>query len=212
MLYENILFDLDGTIIDSKPGIVNCIKYALDQLGISEPNEAVFNNFIGPPLYYSFRKQYGFDDETAKFAVEKYRERYSAVGVTECSLYDDVKDALEFIYGKADIRLATLKPTHYAERILSDLGVRRYFGEVIGSTPEHSQPDKSEIIAAALRNAAHPASAVMIGDRKYDIDGAAAVGIDSIGVLYGYGTKEELSSATYILNDISELKLLLSQK
>ena len=118
-MYNLVLFDLDGTLTDSKEGIINCVKYALESFGISENDEKILNSFIGPPLYDSFRREYGFSHSDALLAVKKYRERFGKTGIFENTIYDDTVTALTMLKnGGKKLALATSKPYVYAERIL----------------------------------------------------------------------------------------------
>lgn len=208
--YNTILFDLDGTLTDSSPGIINSIKYALNELGKEIPDEAAFQKFLGPPLIYSFKNFCGFDDELANRAVKLYRQRYDKYCDIENALYDGICDTLDRLCS-ADKRLivATSKPDIYAKRIVSHFGLDKYFDAVCGATLDESRNTKTMVIKYALGscNVTDLEHTLMVGDRKHDIEGAANVGIDSIGVLYGYGDLSELKTAgaNYIASSVSEI-------
>lgn len=208
--YDTILFDLDGTLTDSSPGIINSIKYALNELGKEIPDEAVFQKFLGPPLIYSFKNFCGFDEELANRAVKLYRQRYDKYCDIENALYDGICDTLERLRsaGKRLI-VATSKPDIYAKRIVSHFGLDRYFDAVCGATLDESRNTKTMVIKYAIEscNVTDLEHTLMVGDRKHDIEGAANVGIDSMGVLYGYGDLSELKTAgaNYIAASVSEI-------
>ena len=220
-MYKYLLFDLDGTITKSEEGIFNCIKYALDWAGIPYPEYGVFRSFIGPSLYDSFVREFGMGDAQAKEMVAKYRERYNVVGLFEAEVYDGVADTLRMLKEKGCIlSVATSKPTEPTLRILEKFGVRKYFDVVVGSNPDGTGSDKKNIISQVLESLKKDHGltedmidenqVVMIGDRRYDIEGGKACGLQTIGVLYGYGSKEEFEAAgaDHIVetpNDILEL-------
>ena len=197
-MYKYLLFDLDGTITKSEEGIFNCIKYALDWAGIPYPEYRVFRSFIGPSLYDSFVREFGMDDAKAKEMVAKYRERYNVVGLFEAEVYDGVADTLCALKEKGCIlSVATSKPTEPTLRILEKFGVGKYFDVVVGSNPDGTGSDKKHIISQVLESLKKnhgltedmikSNQVVMIGDRRYDIEGGKACGLQTIGVLYGYG-------------------------
>lgn len=191
-----VLFDLDGTLTDSKEGIVNCVRYALEAMGAPVPDDDVLQGFVGPPLVDSFKACCGFSDEEAWQAIRTYRERFGEVGLLENALYDGVPRMLEDLRS-AGLRLsiATSKPTVYAKRIVRNFGIDGFFDQVVGSNIDGTRVDKTEVIRFALRcyGDAPAADTVMVGDRKHDMIGARNCGLDAVGVLYGYGSQEELS-------------------
>lgn len=208
--YDTILFDLDGTLTDSSPGIINSIKYALNELGKEIPDEATFQKFLGPPLIYSFKNFCGFDDELANRAVKLYRQRYDRYCDIENALYDGICDTLDRLC-TAGMRLivATSKPDVYAGRIVSHFNLDKYFDAVCGATLDESRNTKTMVMKYALEscNITDLEHTLMVGDRKHDIEGAKNVGIDSMGVLYGYGDLAELQTAgaDYIASTVSEI-------
>lgn len=205
-----ILFDLDGTLTDSKIGITKAVQYSLKHFGIKVDNLDSLTSFIGPPLKESFSMFYGFDDEKSDLAINKYREYFSEKGVFENILYKGVDNMLQTLNNDGKkIILATSKPLVYAEKILKHFNIHKYFHFLSGSELDGRRSDKSEVISYAIENCkiSNLDDVVMIGDRKHDIIGAKKIGIDSIGVLYGFGSKEELSKAgsTYLVHDLDEL-------
>lgn len=204
-MYKYILFDLDGTLTDSSPGITNSVAYALDKFGIAEYDRNDLRKFIGPPLVNSFMEFYGFDEDKALLGVEYYREYFRDRGIFENSVYEGVIPVLNMLKDDGKILvLATSKPEEFALQILEHFGLAEYFDYVVGASMDGSLCKKSEIIRVAFERAGIDkdklAETVMVGDRKHDIEGAAINGIDSIGVLYGFGSLEELTDAgaTYI--------------
>lgn len=207
--YNTVLFDLDGTIVDSSPGIINSIKYALAEMEREIPDEKTLRKFLGPPLEYSFTQFCGFSDADAKTAAELYRSRYKDFCVIESTLFPGVTEMLDALKDSdMTIALATTKPERFANQILSGLGIERFFTTVCGGELSITG-GKSDIITAALKICGNTnlSAAVMVGDRLYDIDGAKSVGIDSIGALYGYGSREELETAgaTYLASSAEEI-------
>ncbi|MBQ3713804.1 MAG: HAD family hydrolase [Spirochaetia bacterium] len=210
MKYKNIFFDLDGTVTDSGPGIVKSVQYALRCYGIDEPDLDKLNSFVGPPLYKSFMNYLDCSEEEAKEAVECYREYYAENGLYDNKLYDGIESLLYNLKEKGyKIILASSKPRIYVKRILSYFRIMRYFDYVEGSELDSQRTDKGELLAYVLKKwDLRPEESVMIGDRKYDIEGAKANGMDSIAVGYGYGSVDELSAAgpTLFFPTIEELK------
>lgn len=208
--YASLLFDLDGTITASMPGIANSICYALRSFGIQVPDREKLRPFLGPPLAASFMKYYGFNESQAQKAVDKYREYFSDKGIFENSVYPGMAELL------ADCReagfrvvLATAKPEVYARRILEHYHLTSCFDAIFGATLDGAVTTKAEVIALALRPPA--GKSIMIGDRSDDILGAKAHSIASIGVLYGYGARHELedAGADYIVDGVPQLRQLL---
>ena len=191
------LFDLDGTVTDPGEGIVNSIIRALDKMNFKDYRREELTEFIGPPLLDSFRDFCGFSPEDCRQALKYYREYYAEKGIFENKVYDGIPEALERLK-KLDYKIimATSKPEPYALKILGHFGLSGYFDAVAGSDMSEARSRKDEVIAYAIeRDGIIPENAVMIGDRSYDVIGANAEGIPSVGVLYGYGTREELINA-----------------
>ena len=210
-----VLFDLDGAVADNGEGICKSAQYALDFFGIH--NEPVENlrRFVGPPLQESFQVLYGFSPEKAKAAVEKYRERYRVKGVYENKLYPGIPALLEELSRRAVVCLATSKPEVFSRKILEMGGVLPYFTRVVGSELDGRRTDKVEVIQEVLRQLGNPdrAQAIMVGDRKHDILGAKACGVESIGVEYGFAPERELeeAGADHIVPTVEALRGLLWQ-
>lgn len=211
-----ILWDLDGTLTDPKLGITKSVQYALSNLGIKETNLDKLTAFIGPPLIESFSRFYHMDIATAQHAVELYREYFADAGIFENELIEGIPNLLRTLTERGKtMYVATSKPTVFASRIVQHFEIDGYFRGVIGSNLDHTRTEKSEVIdyVLSLLDDAHKEEIVMIGDRKHDILGAAANGIASIGVEFGYGSHEELVAAkpTFIANTVAELKRILAE-
>lgn len=193
-----VLFDLDGTIIDSEEGITKCVQYALRAFGIDEPDLNNLKCFIGPPLEPMFMERYGMTHDEAWAAVDKYRERFDVKGIFECTLYDGVKEAIRRLYEKGYyIALASSKPEPACRRIIEHFGMEKYFHEIVGSTLDGSISSKDEVLEELVTRVPHISRDEMclIGDTKYDSIGAQKCGIRSIGITYGFGSAYELIAA-----------------
>lgn len=189
------LFDLDGTLIDSEPGITACIRHALDRLDVPAP--ADLRGWIGPPLRHSFGPLLDHDADRVEAAVAHYHERFSAQGWREHTVYPGVAALIERLRD-AGCRLAvvTSKPVRHAAPILESLPFGGAFEKLYGPDPRSAHSEKAGMIAAALSDfATAPSAAAMIGDRRFDIEGAVANGVPGIGVLWGFGHREELQQA-----------------
>lgn len=210
MGFNYLLFDLDGTLTNPYEGISKSIQYALKSFGIEENNPEVFRRFIGPPLVDSFRDIYGFSGEQAKQAVYKYRERYHEKGVYENKLIDGVPETLKALKeaGKG-IYLATSKPLVMAEIVLEQFNLTGYFDFLGGADLNFGRDEKYKVIQWVFEscNITDLSQAVIIGDRKYDVLGGREVGIKSIGVLCGYGTRQEFidCKADYIVEKFPDI-------
>ncbi len=213
MNFKHILFDLDGTITDSQEGIFNCVEYALEKFGIKVKNRNELNPFIGPPLVYAFKEYYNFSEEDAKKATAFYRERYSTVGMFENKLYDGIEECLKTLCDNGKkLYIATSKPEPYAIKILEHFGLAKYFTFIGGALFEGERTHKPQVVEYVLKENKIPLDdAVMVGDRNHDVFGAHDNNIPCIGVLYGFGDREELckASAEAIVKDTKELTEIL---
>jgi phosphoglycolate phosphatase len=193
---DAIYFDLDGTLTDPKPGITGSIQYALQKLDRPVPTQDELTWCIGPPLRASFVVMLG-GESRADLALTLYRERFADVGLYENSVYPDIEHILNALKHSHDrLFVATSKPRVYAERIIAHFGLAGYFERVFGSELDGTRVDKGELLTYALASAGvDPRHALMIGDRSHDIIGAKNNRMGAIGVLYGYGSREELIEA-----------------
>lgn len=215
MKWQNLLFDLDGTLTDPKTGITRSVQFALSSFGITVAEPDSLCGFIGPPLKDSFMHFYGMSDEDAVLAVAKYREYYAQRGIFENVVYPGISQMLSALQNAGKrMFLATSKPTVYAEKILHHFGLDPYFEFVSGSNLDLTRCDKAEVISYALEHTGiSPSGSVMVGDRFHDIIGAKKNGLEAAGVLYGYGSREELMrhGAEYIVKDVAALEALLTR-
>lgn len=229
-MYEYILFDLDGTLTDPKPGITGCVQYALHKMGIEEPDADKLTPFIGPPLLDSFHEFYGFNEEQGWQATEYYRERFRVTGWCENEVYPGMERLLADLKDSGKkLAVASSKPQEFVEQILVHFGLRPYFDVVVGSEMDGTRTKKEDVVEEALRqllpgqlfyeimdrefpNALIYDTIAMVGDRKFDIVGAKAYHIAGIGVAYGYAAPGELekAGADVIAETVEELgKILL---
>ncbi len=213
--YKYILMDLDGTITDPMEGITKSIAYALNHFDIKVNDLTELCPFIGPPLKDSFKEFYHFSNEQTDIAIKKYRERFSQVGVFENIIYSGIKEFLTKANKKGfKIFVATSKPTVFAKQILDYFSISDQFLFVGGSELDGNRQQKGDVIKYVLEtnNIRDLSKTIMIGDRKYDIIGAKENNIDSMGVLYGYGSHEELTQAgaDYIVATTNQLNDFLN--
>ncbi|MGN1144881.1 MAG: HAD hydrolase-like protein [Acetatifactor sp.] len=214
---QYLLFDLDGTLTDPKVGITTCVQYALKELGIDEPDLNKLEPFIGPPLKDSFKEFYQMSDEQAERAVEKYRERFENIGIFENRIYDGIPQMLRTLQAKGlHLAVASSKPTVFVQRILEHFHIDKYFEVVVGSELDGTRVKKEEVVQETLRRLFKDKpiqrdKVYMIGDRRFDIEGAKTMHIDSVGVAYGYGSMDELKAAhaDYIVRTVEELQKFL---
>jgi phosphoglycolate phosphatase len=212
--YSILLFDLDGTLTNSKIGITKSVQYALSKFNIIQNELEQLVDFIGPPLVDSFMKYYSFDSITAKQAVMYYREYYERRGMYENELYPNVLQMLESLKDKKDgMIIATSKPTVYARKVLDHFGILNCFADVVGSNLDGTRASKSEVLEHILDrlDLCDKGRIVMIGDRKHDILAANNWNIQSIAVTYGYSSPNEWEEAkpTYFANSIQQLIQLI---
>lgn len=199
--YKYLLWDLDGTIINSFEGITRSFAYALESYGIKVNDYNELRPVLGPPLRDAFMDMYGFDEEKAIEAVEKYRERYTVKFLEESEVYPGIDVILQKLCEEGFHNvLATAKPEKFAGALLDHFDLSRYFSFITGATMDKSRDSKEKVLQHIISELgiADASQAVMIGDRKYDLCGADAFGIDGIGVLYGFGSEEELKSCPHV--------------
>lgn len=204
-------FDLDGTLTDSQEGILKCVRYALESKGITENDYEKLKRFIGPPLTNAFMEIYGVDEKTANELLNKYRERFSAVGMFENKLYDGIYDMLERLKSEGHtMAVVTGKPQVYSEKIAKHFDIAKFFDAIVGPDLSNTEEGKVSLVKRALELTGGK-NAVMIGDRKFDIEGAKMNKIPSVAALYGFGTKAELEAAKadYFAETVHDLQNLL---
>lgn len=209
-----ILFDLDGTLTDPGIGITNSFIYVLKYYGINVESRNSLYSHIGPPLVDTFKNVYGFSENKIAEAITKYREYYTDKGFYENSVYKDIPELLDALKKTGHILIvATSKPEIMANKVLEHFDLSTYFDFICGGDIDEKKCKKSDVITDALlrANVTDKSQVVMIGDRKYDILGADECGIDSVGVLYGYGDSAEMiqAGAKTIAQTVDELKKIL---
>lgn len=212
-----IFFDLDGTLTDPGIGITNSVMYALRKMGITPPAREELYSFIGPPLLMSFEMFYHMSKEEAQQALVYYREYFSVTGLFENTVYEGIPELLSALTARGiKIVLATSKPLLFSEQILKHFDLYPYFYFCSGSTMDEKRVNKADVIAYALENLSlsvkEAADCVfMVGDRYHDVEGAHALGIPCVGVLYGYGSEDELRGcgADYIAESVDALRAFL---
>lgn len=209
-----ILFDLDGTLTDPGEGITNCVGYALRKFGVEPRCREELYPYIGPPLVPSFEKYHGLTHEQAQQALLYYRERFSAVGMFENEPYPGITQLLGSLRAEGyRLLVATSKPEEFTVQILAHFGLDRYFDFVGGNTLQESRPTKADVIRYVMEQ--NPGittdNTLMVGDRHHDVDGATACGLRTVGVLYGYGSREELeeAGAFAVATDLAQLGAII---
>lgn len=210
-MWNTVLFDLDGTLTDSGEGITKCVQYALEKMGRPVPERKELEVFVGPPLLESFMKYGDMSGDEAANAIDFYRERYSSTGMYENRLYPWILKLLELFWRKGiTMGVASSKPEVYVVGILQYFGIDNYFKVIVGSELDGTRVAKKEVIEEALQRLGMEArkhEVVMVGDRKHDIIGAESAGIASIGVTYGYGSREEVEKETcvFVADNVSDI-------
>lgn len=213
-----ILFDLDGTLVNTAEGITRSVQYALKHFGMTETDQKKMERFIGPPLLESFQREYGFSEEKSNQAIKIYRERYTEKGVYECELYPEVKATLEALKKKGyRIGVASSKPEKYCQIILEHLQIAQYFEVIGGARADLGIGTKLQVLEDVLKrlHIQERDQAVLIGDTKYDAIGAREAGIDCIGITYGFeqdldemrkaGVLEVFDTLTEVVNYLSSI-------
>ena len=213
-MYKNILFDFDGTVFDTVEGITKSAQYALKKQGI-EAGLDELRCFAGPPLVDKFMEVYGFDRETAEQATRDFKERYVPIGVHECRVFPGIKSLLEALREKGfQVGLATSKPQVLAEQLLAQEDMTELFMAICGSSSDGNNSAKWQVLKRAMEElGAKPEDTVLVGDTKYDVEGARLCGVPYIGVAYGYAAPGELeqAGAVTIARDMDELLEILSR-
>jgi phosphoglycolate phosphatase len=207
--YTCVLVDLDGTIMDSAPGITRTLSVALAELGHPEPAPARLLEFVGPPILDGLRDVVGLEGHRAEAVLDRYRAHYRKTGAFEAEPYPGMREALEALARLAPLAVATSKPEGIATRILEHFGFADLFTVIAGASDDESRSTKADVITRALAllldAGADTARPVLIGDRSHDVEGAAAHGIPTIHVTWGYGAPEEATGAVAIAESPAEL-------
>lgn len=211
---KNYFFDLDGTLTDSADGIINSVLYSLKTFGIEETDRESLRSFVGPPLKDSFMERYGFSPKQAEEALLRFRERFASIGIFENLPYEGIRELLSELHFRGDrVILATSKPEEFAKRILDHFDLTPYFDHICGANMDEShRVEKEDVLQYALEESgADPGASFMIGDRKYDVEAGRKLGFSTVGVLYGYGSREELEAAgaDMLCETVEQLKEVL---
>lgn len=212
MKYAAILFDFDGTLTESGLGITRSVAYACERMGLRAPEQAVLDKFVGPPLIAAFQLYAGMDEAGAQRATEYYRERYRELGWKENRVYPGIAPLLRDLKAQGCyLAVASGKPEVFVRQIAEYFGIDRYFDRIVGTDFSTAHADKRELISRALPEGCDPKRAAMVGDRKFDMEAAAQMGLHAVGALYGYGSREELeaSGAELIAEDADALREIL---
>lgn len=210
---KTILFDLDGTITDSGQGIINCASLALSHFGLPVPDRETMRQFVGPPLRDTFIK-FGVPADKAEDAITVYRSRYLPIGKYENEPYPGIRELLERLQAEGHrLYVATSKPETTATDIMNRFDLARYFDRICGATMDGSRDEKSQVIAYLLEQTQEASNAIMVGDTAFDVLGAAAHGIPTIGVSWGYGEVKDMEAAgaKAIAHTMDELYALITE-
>ena len=212
--YDVIAFDLDGTLTNPERGLVAGFMYAFDKLGIKYANRESLKRFIGPPLFDEWKKCFGLSDEECNEALRTFREFYDVYGWRENDIYPGVAEMLQKLRASGKkLVVATSKPEKVANKVLKLFDIAKYFDFISTATIDKKRDKKCEVLEYALENIGSPekSSCILVGDRVFDSEGAKLVGIDSLGVLYGHGTREEILNAgfTALADSTDEILRLL---
>jgi len=213
--FGHIFMDLDGTITESGPGIVNAVRSMFDRIGVREDDAERLRSFIGPPVTVQLKRLYGFSEEDAQRAYRFFREYYERTGMFENRLYDGIVEAVEAIReAGAHVYVATAKPEFIALPILEHFGILSLFERVFAVRREEGIFDKLQVLQFVAGELGPLPGPLMVGDRRYDIEGGRAVGFATAGVLYGYGSRGELleAGADYLVDSVADLPALAGRK
>lgn len=209
--YDYVIFDFDGTVVDTGEGILKSLQYSFREMGRDVPFSDDLKKFIGPPIHYSYTTYYGVSEEDVGEYIKKYRERYRAKGIYECALYKGFPEILDYLHEKGvKVGIASSKPESLIYDVANYLGITEKFDAIVGvQIDDSNHSSKTGLVLESMKklNAEDKKKVLMVGDRCYDIDGASGAEVDSCGVLWGYGSKEEFRehNATYIVSDTEEL-------
>ena len=202
--YDYVIFDFDGTVVDTGEGILKSLQYSFKEMGREVPDLDDLKKFIGPPIYYSYTTFYGVSEEEVSMYITKYRERYKVKGIYECELYEGMVDLIDTLKAKGvKVGIASSKPQHLIYSVADYLKITDKFDAIVGvkiDDSNHSSKTQLILDAMAEMGADDKSKVLMVGDRMFDIDGAAGAGVDSCGAIWGYGSEEEFRehNATHI--------------
>ena len=211
MKYPYIIFDFDGTVVDTGEGIIKSLQYSFEQMGHEVPDMSDLKKFIGPPIYYSYTHFYGVSEDEVEAYIKKYRERYTVKGIYECHVYDGMRELLVSLKQKGvKLGIASSKPERLIYDVANYLNLTDLFDAIVGvKIDDSNHSTKTGLVLECMEKlgAADKSKVLMVGDRCFDIDGAAGAGVDSCGALWGYGSREEFMEhkATYIVGTAKEI-------
>ena len=209
--YDYVIFDFDGTVTDTGEGILKSLQYSFEQMGHEVPDLSDLKKFIGPPIHYSYVNFYGIDESEVEQYIKKYRERYRKIGIYECFVYDGMLETLKPLRENGvKLGIASSKPIKLVYDVMEYLRLTEYFDAVVGTQFDDSNhPGKTDLVLQSMEKLGDKDKkrTLMVGDRFFDIDGAAGAGVDSVGVTYGYGSREEFMehNATYIVDSPKDI-------
>ena len=210
--FDYVIFDFDGTVVDTGEGIIKSLQYSFREMGREVPDMSDLKKFIGPPIHYSYTTYYGVSEDEVGEYIKKYRERYKVKGIYECRLYEGMTELLDSLKAKGiKIGIASSKPQHLIYSVADYLGVTGKFDAIVGvKIDDSNHSTKTGLVLEAMRQlgATDKTKVLMVGDRCYDIDGAKGAGVKSCGVLWGYGNEAEFieHGANYIVEKTDEVE------
>ncbi len=210
--YDYVIFDFDGTVVDTGEGIFKSLIYSFEQMNHPIPDLKDMRKFIGPPIYYSYTQFYGISEAEVGEYIKKYRERYAVKGIFECHIYDGMAELLDCLReNNVKVGVASSKPEHLIYKVCDHLGITDKFDAIVGvSLDDSKHSTKTHLVLSAMEKlgAEEKEKVLMVGDRYFDIDGAAGAGVDSCAVLWGYGNEAEFKehNAVYIADSTDSVK------
>ena len=203
---KDLIFDFDGTVVDTGRGIMNCVVKVFEHYGLPVPTPAELRTFVGPPLKDTFPR-YGIPVQEADAAVAYFRQHYAATGKDECEPYAGIGDTLATLVKMGfELHIGTSKPEHFALLLLERFGLKKYFTHIVGATTDGTREKKVDVLKCLVQKIGHT-DALMVGDTHYDVEGARLLGMDTVGVSWGYEAKDDLqrSGAVYVAATQAEL-------
>ena len=213
--YDYVIFDFDGTVVDTGEGILKSLQYSFKEMGKEVPSLSDLKKFIGPPVYYSYTTYYGVSEDEVGLYIKKYRERYRAQGIYECAIYKGFPEILDVLHENGvKVGVASSKPESLIYDVADFLNITKKFDVIVGvQIDDSNHSSKAGLILEAMKKLGvkDNSKVLMVGDRCYDIDGAAGAGVNSCGVLWGYGSEEEFRehNADFVVSDTNELLNLI---
>lgn len=214
MKYDYIIFDFDGTVVDTGEGILKSLQYSFKAMGQAVPDMSDLKKFIGPPVHYSYTHFYGVSEDEVGLYIKKYRERYTEKGVYECYLYEGMKELfISLKENNIKIGIASSKPIRLIYAVADYLGITDKFDAIVGVKVDDSKHStKAGLISECMEllGVTEKEKVLMVGDRLFDIEGAKGAGVDSCGALWGYGSRDELEEygATYIVRKPEDIMMI----